>query len=381
MIKKIWITIAVVIVIALVGLRLKRVRELSEIAPLVKAPWALEAVKVKRGILEVGFPILATVTTSSEITVMGQISGTILKMGPREGVAVKKGDFLASLDTREVEDNISSLEAKLRAAKETANRAEVEYVREQKLFKEGGSSKSALDERKNAAVSASQNVTALNKSIDALKVKQGFGAIAAPADGVIQARLAEPGDVCVPGHPLYRLLASGGYRIKVKLPQNVIEQTKVGAIMRLRWHDHSLAVPVSRIYPALNDQALGSVEADMDTLPFALPLHARVSGKLIEASVENALIVPAEAILSSHDSSFIFIVQPSDKKGYTLRKKKVQVELDGESEVAITGEVTSEDLVVSAQKAVLLRLQDGDRAILHLDSLTPLVSPSSRIAG
>ena len=37
--KKIWIMIAVVIVIALVGLRLKRVRELSEIAPLVKAPW------------------------------------------------------------------------------------------------------------------------------------------------------------------------------------------------------------------------------------------------------------------------------------------------------------------------------------------------------
>ena len=105
--KILWVSgIILVVLILFVVLRIK---EVEHVPSQELSPWALNIAAVELGTVSQGFPVLAKVSTNSNITITGQISGTILKMGPRESMKVKAGHFLAQIDTLEIEENIAGL--------------------------------------------------------------------------------------------------------------------------------------------------------------------------------------------------------------------------------------------------------------------------------
>ncbi len=361
-----WIVVGAVVGVLLIMMVVIRVREVHQVKRQNLAPWALDTAVVKTGTVTRGFPVLATITTKGEITVTGQISGTILKMGPREGVAVKAGDFLTRIDTREIEDNIAGLQAKLAAAKAEYTRHEHELAREQKLFKEGGSSETALETHRTAAIAAQNNARALERQISALKVREGYGKVLAPADGVIAARLREPGDVCMPGHPLYRLTVSKGARVRVKLPQSIIEQILPGASLELEHGNDTMMVRLNRIYPSVDALALGAAEADLETPPFGLASGARVTGRVILQERQDALQVPPDAIITGEQTheSRVFKIVKKDNDDF-LKMVTVGVDLVGRNSVAVNGDLAAGDKVVVAHESVLLKLRDGDPVVIN----------------
>ncbi len=358
--------LAAAVVVVLILMVVVRVRQVRHIPRQNLAPWALNSAVVKTGRVTRGFPVLATVTTKGEVTITGQISGTVLKMGPREGVAVKAGEFLAAIDAREIEDNIAGLQAKLAAAKAEYVRHKNELAREEKLFAEGGSSETALETHRTAAVAAQNNARALERQISALKVRAGYGKVVAPADGVIAARLREPGDVCLPGHPLYRMTVSKGARVRVKLPQSIIEQISPGASLELQHGNETLAVKLNRIYPSVDALALGAAEADLATPPFGLASGARVTGRVILAERTQALQVPPDTIITGEETheSKVFKIIRKDGDDF-LEVVPVSLELVGKNSVAVAGELAAGDRVVVAHESVLLKLQDGDPVVVN----------------
>jgi len=244
-----------VVAISMIVLVVVRTREVHNIARQELAPWALNSVRVTRGTVNSGFPVLATVSTKGEITLTTQIPGTILDMGPREGIAVKTGDVLARFDTRELAENIAGLQAKLEAAKAESARQNDELKREEELFQHGGSSA--------ATVAAQKNANSLERQIQSLIVRKDYGVIKAPADGVIAARMREPGDVCMPGQPIYRMTVSAGARVRVNLPQSVLVHVDPGSTLELYHGNDTVRVELNRIYPSVDALALGAAEADL----------------------------------------------------------------------------------------------------------------------
>jgi len=103
-------------------IRQKRAHELASMPPPEPAPWALHVASVEKGDLIRGFPTLAELNASQEITLRAQIAGTVLEMGPREGVEVKPGQRLVRIDVRELMENRASLEAQLAAARRSSRR-------------------------------------------------------------------------------------------------------------------------------------------------------------------------------------------------------------------------------------------------------------------
>lgn len=357
--------LSLVIIILMVVLVIVRTREVDTVASQELAPWALNTVQVSRGTVNRGFPVLATISTEGEITISAQLSGTILDMGPREGVKVKRGDFLAHIDTRELAENIAGLQEKLEAANAEVARQDDELAREEELFQQGGSSKTDLEARRTAAVAAQRNAGALNRQIQALTVRQEYGLVVAPVDGVIAARMREPGDICMPGYPLYRMTVSAGARVRVSLPQSVLEYLAPGAALDLYHGDDTLRVKLNRIYPSLDALALGAAEADLRDTPFNLPSGARVNGRVILDEQTNALQVPPDAILTGEadQQSKIFKVIKSDD-GYHVIVIPVQVALTGRHSVAISGNLSDDDRVIVAHESVLLQLHDGDLVVI-----------------
>ena len=359
--KKYLIIISAVVVLAIIALVAIRIREIRNVPSQTLLPWALDTAPVLKSTVTHGFPVLGTVSTKGEITITAQISGTVLKMGPREGVSVKKGDFLARIDTREIEEKIAGLQAKLEAAKADAKRQGDELAREEKLFKEGGSSSTSLEMHRTASIAAQQNVSSLKREIAALEVRKQYGLVTAPTDGIIAARLREPGDVCMPGHPIYRMTVAKGARVRVELPQSIIEKIEPETLLELYHGNDTQIVKIDRIYPSVNAQALGAAEADLTVPPFGLPSRARVAGRVILQKRDNAIVVKPGALISGADTTKakVFKVVKQDDKDI-LKEVPVIIDLVGKSGVAVEGNLTPGDRVVIAHESILLKLNDGD---------------------
>lgn len=361
------ITLLIVLLLIIGGfvLHKKRLAQVKKVSVESIAPWALHVASVSASAVNTGFPALAKISSSEQITIMAQISGTVVATGPREGVLVHKGELLAKLDTSELDNKIRALQAQLLSARAQSKRAADELTREKRLLENGGTSASAVEARRTAAVSTSQQVKALEHEISSLKVRMGYGTITAPAAGVIARRIVEVGDVALPGHPLYTMTTTSGALVRVELPQAILQQVHPGTTMILDYGTKQLPVTVSRVFPTVDVRALGHVEADLSALPFDLPSGSRVACRIILQQVKDALQVPYTSLLCGADGQQCTLFKVSDQdKQSILRKVAVQIRLRGHNGVAVStnpqGELRTGDKVVVAHRSVLLQLKDGD---------------------
>ncbi len=364
-----WIAAAVVAVI-LISLVIIRIKQVQHIPSQIITPWALNTAVAHEASVTDGYPVLATLITQGNVTLTAQIGGTLVSMGPREGVAVSKGSFLAQIDTRTIQDNLAGLKARLTAAQADMKRKNDEYVREQNLFNSGGSSQSSLDAYHTASIGATNEVTSIENQIKALSVNEEYGRIIAPVSGIISARFHEPGDVIMPGQPIYQITTTSGARIHVEFPQEILRQLKVGAGLQLFHSGDTLNVKLDRIFPLLNGFDLGAAEADLSQIPFNLANGERITGRIVLQRSAVGTLVPQEAILTgdANNSSFLFKVI-SNGNINIIKKVPVTIQLTGRNGVAVNGDIHTGDKVVVAQESILLGLRDGDPVIINKGGL------------
>ncbi len=369
----------VIIVLLIIGfaagaiiLRKHRTSQVASLPNIEPVPWALHTVTINKGRLSQEFLALATLNGSTEITISSQISGEILQMGPREGIKVKKGDLLAKISVSELIEQRAGLEAQLQAAEAELSRSKDEFERQKRLIKKHLTSEELYDAKKTAALAAQKQVDNLQRSIAALNVRIGYGTVYAPVDALIAARLSEPGDIAMPGKALYKLTIDSTARLQVKLPQQILEQVHPGTRVILTHGSLKQLVHLSRIFPALDVHALGTAEADLNSMPFGLPSGARIPAHVILNSVENALIIPHRAIVLSGASS---AHNGMTKKGFVFkvitntpykRLKRIEVDilLNSHQALAIkSNELHEGDQLVAAHESVLIQLKNNDPVV------------------
>jgi len=343
------------------------VKDIKDEPVMTQAPWAVDIGMASQGQVTVGFPALGMVQSSSEVRITPQISGAVLALGPRAGGSVKKGDLLVRVDTRELEAGKDSLISKLASAKALFEHDSKELQREQRLFKEGGSAASVVDQWVSKVRGDKANVGSLQKQIDQIKVKIAYGLIRAPIDAGIAQRLAEEGDVAMPGKPIYILTSQQGGRVIVSVPLETLTYLKPGSEVHLKQGSELMLTTITRVNPTLDKLAMGSVEIDLPARPFGLPDGAHVSARVISKIVSNAVIVPEHALLpsSNENQRSLFKVLKKDQK-LVLEKLKVRVPLCGQEGCVVEGRIQAGDPVVVAHSSVLLKLNDGDTVITSI---------------
>lgn len=364
--------VAAVLIVGAVMLRQVRVSQVGSAPAADSIPWAVSTVAVTRGTVTRGFPALATVTTAREITISPQISGTILEMGPREGVSLKPGDLLAKIDVRELEAQVEALRAQLTAAEAEARRQANEAQRERQLLDEGGSSVAEVERWSTGQEAAEQRARALKEQIHALEIRRGYGLIALPVEGTIAARLSEPGDVAVPGKPIYRITTARGARVIVRLPLEVREKVKPGCPLELRHGDDVLTVHVSRVRPSVDSAALGAAEADVAEVPFGLPSGARLSARVICRVEQDALVVPHDAVLRDAGGASGRVSRVmGDAAHRQVQTVRITVVLEGREGIAVDGDLEPGNEIVVGHESLLIKLQDGDSVATTLTETRP----------
>jgi RND family efflux transporter MFP subunit len=372
--KRIISSVIIIVVLALaigaVLLRKHRDTVVDELATVGEIPWALHTQSVSRGSLSNDFPVLASLSGSTEITISSQVSGVIESMGPREGVTVEKGEQLAKISVDELRQQRAGLDAQRESAIAEKKRTHDEYERQKQLKEKGLTTQELVDAKNAAAISAQKQVANIIHQISAMDVRLSYGTVFAPGRAIVAARLMEVGDIAQPGKPLYKLTVDSAARLKVSLPQQILEQVHTGTRVLLEHGSQHQEIILTRIFPALDMHAMGSAEADIDAMPFDLPSGARIPAQVILNTFDDVLIVPHRSLVKTGDQGFLFKIVNHNGQD-TVKRVRVSVLLDAGSNFAVEGEINADDAVVVAHQSVLMQLRDGDPVIVSTEAANP----------
>lgn len=357
--KKRLIGIAVVIAIAvgLVIVRAKRVRQ-KEGAPLVKeAPVAVQTARVEEGQVVCTRHVLGTVVGAEETALAPQVMARVLEVNVREGDRVEAGQLLVRLDDREFKDAVTEAEAALAAAQAAHQAQRNLTARDKRLFEVKAIAQEQWDRSQAAEAAAAAQLEAARQRLTLARTRLGYCQLVAPTNGVVARRLADPGDLAVPGKPLLHLVSQQSVRVRASLPPEDFAALRVGQPVTLKTERASVAAQVSRVFPAMGDSHLASFECDVTNPPPGFVSGATV-GVDVQLSSARGLVIPPDALLEGDRGAWVFVVQNGEVK-------PVQVEVQERSleQVAIKGGVRAGEPVIVARPSRLMTLAAGMKVV------------------
>ncbi len=362
-----WIVVGVVIVAALVAVRAKRVHDAAAVPTVEVVAPTVTVARVARGGVVQTRHVLGTVIGADETEVAPRLMANVVSVGVREGDRVRRGAVLAVLDGREAEDAVAQAQARLAAAREGKAAAEVAYqarhtatATDEVLFKAKAIAQEQWDASRaaEAAVAARREaaraeVEVAGRAVDQAKTRLAYTRLAAPFDGVVAARLADPGDLAVPGHPLFKLVRQKTVRVRAELPSGDLPALETGAPVTLSLADIRTEAAISRIFPALDGAHLAVIEADVPHPPTGYVSGATV-GVDVHLRSSSGLVVPADALLEGDGGSWVFRVADG-----AVHPVKVAVATRSAEQAVVTGELHEGDALVVARPSRLMTLAEG----------------------
>lgn len=129
----------------------------------------------------------------------------IARMLVREGEAVQQGQLLATLDTVSLQEQVRKAEAEAEAARIAAGNAEHTYQRTRALVAQHFVAQQQADDARAASDAAQARLRADQAALAVARQALADTELYAPAAGVIQQRILEPGDMASPQRPVYTL--------------------------------------------------------------------------------------------------------------------------------------------------------------------------------
>ena len=208
---------------------------------------------------------------ATEVQIATKTPGRLAEVRVNEGDKVLKGQLLARIDTRTLEAQRNQAEAEVLRARENFAAAQAnvqlrqselllasqEFKRIRELSQRGYASRQLLDQQQarfdtsnSALVAAKAQVAAVQAAIGAAQAQVAQltseiddASLRAPIDGVIQLRLAEPGEVLGAGGRVLLLIDPSDQYMNLYLPAAVVGRLTVGDEARI-------------VLDALPDQAL-----------------------------------------------------------------------------------------------------------------------------
>jgi len=215
---------------------------------------------------------------AEEIDIETKFAGRVQERLADEGDMVSKGQVLARMDTRDLEASLKSIEAQIRQAEKTfaeakaniaqqntlVTLAQQEIERTATLVQKGFATHELLDQRRQAldgaqaslnaaeqrAASAEHALSAVTFNAELYKVNIADNTLVAPANGRIQYRIANVGEVLPAGGKVFTMLDVSDVYMDIYLPTMAAGRVKVGSEARIRldaWPNKIIPAHVSFI--------------------------------------------------------------------------------------------------------------------------------------
>lgn len=346
----------------------------------------------------------ATVESQTERTIQSRISGEVLEVMKGTGDVVEKGTVLAVVDVKDIDLSIKGLEAQKASLKsmmadadqptpESLRRAEAQmnadaialnaakrsYEQAQQLFSAGAASTEELkaaEEDMNkaeqtaiisqASYSAVKNglspnqraryqadIAAIQSQIDQVRVNRERFSISSPLTGVVTRKSIEPGQIILPGTPLFEIDDPASLMLTADIL--VQDAARITAGVPIRAFDEDSGIEITgkvkkidpKAFSKLSDLGIEQKRVRIEITPAQVPASLRIGMELdlevIEAQKENVLMLPDSAVFKLNGKSHVFLIS-----GEVAKLTEVEIGLEGKDTVEVLSGLKVGDQVVDA---------------------------------
>lgn len=279
-------------------------KEKEQVQPKVMPPVKVTAMSVANSEQrEISRTYSGTVESSTSANVSFSIPGTIAALYAKEGDRVEQGKVLAKLQEGDYQNAVNIAQAQLAEAEDA-------YARLQKLH-----DANALPDIK--WVEIEQKVKQAQNAAEVSRRTLSETTVTAPMSGVITKRFAEPGQNVAPIQPLYEITAINDLTINISVPENEVNNFKVGQSADIVFenasnlHTHGtvsekavIADPLTRTYKIkikISSENGKILPGMVGTVKFVEPVP--------EGLKNTNILLPSKAVLLAHDNStFVWVI-------------------------------------------------------------------------
>lgn len=387
---KIWISLALFVVIAGCG---SKPKETAEEAPATQ----VEVSPAKTGTMHHMITAEGVLYPLTQATIVPKISAPVRRFLVQRGDHVKQGQLLAVLEDSDLRattvesrelyqqaqanldntrnatlpDDLTKSKSDVAAAQQALDAAQKVYDNRVALFKEGALAQKLVDDAKVALVQAQSQYDTAKQHLSSLQTagqtaqlksseaqasaakahyessaaQSAYGEVRSPISGVVSDRGVNVGDVASSGSALFTIVNISRIVARANIPVTDAATLRRGQTATIKGPDGDVPGKVTVVSPAVDaNTTTVQVWVEATNATEALKLGSTVSISIDAGAVRDAVIVPVAALLASDEGGEKVMVASADG---TAHDHKVETGVrNGDDVQIVSGVKPGENVIV-----------------------------------
>jgi membrane fusion protein (multidrug efflux system) len=286
--------------------------------------------------------VTGSVDANEEVRIISEVSGLVKGIYFSEGTNVRRGQTLVKIDDSELRAQLAQAITKQNLASENERRARLLLQKE------------AISREEYDIASADFRTTRAQTQL--IRAQIAKTVVSAPFSGRIGLRTVSTGEYVTPAMPIANLISINPVKVTFSVPEKYSRQVRVGTTINFTVAG-STQVYNARVY---------AIEPRIEAASRTLQLRARAdnpSGLIIPgsfasislplATIEDAILVPSQAIVPVQDGKKVF-VSDSGK----VKEVMIETSTRTENDVLVTAGLKAGDTVLTTG---IMTLKEGSK--------------------
>ena len=271
-----------------------------------------EVIRLEPAALQRVVPVTGTLTATTQTVVKSRVSGDIRSINVREGMPVRAGELVATIDPTEFELRVSEREAALRSASAQLEQARRTLTNNQALLEKNFISQNAFDNARWGVDVASAARDSAQSLLDQARKSLADTRIQAPMSGLIAQRFVQPGEKVSPDNRIVSIVDLSRLEVEAQVPAGEAGSLRNGQRVALRIE--GIAEPfeghVLRINPATQAGTRAiAVYIGLSRGDDRLRAGLFAQGALVLETRDDVIAVPPAAVRDAAGRRFVYLIE------------------------------------------------------------------------